>query len=169
MSLCNDPYSVSLINEDEYVGASLNTINSNFLNLKTEICRLNDETISLTPDLANLQTGLCALTFNVDFAKAWVNFNGSSSGILNLITTYNVFQVSANGQGTYEITFSNPSPFINNDYALVATCTQNQINNLYTWVQTTTGFTSTSATINVRNTTGTTTTADYISVVVYGN
>lgn len=167
MSLCDDPYSIPLINVDEYIGTSLNTINGNFLGLKTEICRLENEVDSLTPDVNSLQSGLCALSANYSFAKAWVNFRGHGSGPLNLTTYYNVLQVSANGQGTYNITFG--SPFSNNNYALVGTCTQSQASNLYTWVQTTTGFTAASATINVRDTTGVTTTASYISLVAYGN
>jgi hypothetical protein len=167
MSLCNNPYSIPEINIDEYIGTSLNTINSNFSELKTELCRLNDEYNILTPNLNNLQTSLNTLSSNVNgFAKAWVNFEGGGSGFLNLISYHNVLTVSGNNLGSYDIRFL--TPLSNNNYALIGTCSHNQTNNLYTWVQTTTGFTSASATINIRNTTGALVTADTVSVVVFG-
>ena len=170
MSLCDYPYSIPAISIDEYIGASLNTINNNFSDLKTEVCRLNDEVDTLTPDLTTLQTGLCSLSSNVSFAKAWVVFRGN--GLFPFVNSkYKVLNVLRSPvfdePGTYQIDFFS-NTFSSNNYAIVGTCTQSESNNAYTWVQFISG-TASNATISIRNTTGVSTTADYISVVVYGN
>jgi hypothetical protein len=168
MNLCDDPYSIPVIDIDEYVGSSLFTLNTNFTKLKDEVCRLDNEAALLQPSYSTLTKGVCALTtIRPGFARAWVKFNGvGASNNLTRFSSYNVASVSGNGSGTYVLTFS-PS-FTGTNYAVVGTCEQSTQTNNYGWVSVLSGsFTTNTVTVCIRNTAGSTTTSSSISILAY--
>lgn len=168
MSLCNDPYAIANIDLDEYVGTSLHTINTNFVKLKDEVCRLNSEVDELRPSYSTLNAGVCALSaIRPGFARAWVRFNGiGASSNLTRFSSYNVASVSGNGTGTYVLTFS--PAFTGTNYAIVGTCEQSTQTNNYGWVSILSGsFTPSTVSICIRNTAGSTTTSNSISILAY--
>jgi hypothetical protein len=103
------------------IGNSLTTINGNFNTLYT--------------DIANLNTALAAIQNQAFVAKAWVCFDGSTTGnTLTIKSSYNVTSVTRNTstatadfggpKGKYQINFTNA--FTDTKY-LVVTTSRDQI------------------------------------------
>lgn len=178
MRLCDNPYSVPVIDIDECIGLSLATINANVNNIKEELC-LNDD------ELATIQTNVNILSSNIvslssitpGFASAWVVFDGTRdtneiytlSGDRLIYKSSGVASVSRVSTGTYTITYT--QPFSNTNYALIGTSSETLSGGRYTWLQPIT-FGTTSATINIHSDTDNVATladAEYISISIYNN
>lgn len=123
---CNT--SITRINPTEYIGNSLETINTNFANLRDGVNTTCNSILSATNILGNLQTIANTLQgFAVGRAKAWVVFDGTKDGggTVNpadgdryIIGSYNIKGVFKNtsaeegggqtiGYGVYEIDLDN--------------------------------------------------------------
>jgi hypothetical protein len=176
MRLCDNPFSIPIIDIDECIGLSLATINTNFQDLKNEYC-LNES------ELATIETSFSALSSNVislsaltpGIAKTYVVFDGTRNtsgsylmtGNRLLYSSYGVASVSSNRTGTYSLSFTRP--FSNTNYALIGTSMETMSGGRYTWLQPTT-YATTSAIINIHSDTDNVATlanTDYISVSIY--
>ena len=162
MSICNSVNSIAVIDLDECVGTSLNTINLNFSRLQEQICSDNDELTTLQQELLTLSASYLDLQTKLPgFAKAWVVFNGNSGANPTIYSSNNITQVNSAGTGQYTLTFSSSL----SNYALIGTSSSAKANT-YTWLQPT-NLNSTTATININDYTGTFVNPEYVSITIY--
>jgi hypothetical protein len=177
------------IDENECIGDSLTTINSNFSALDVAVCNLsqtlsiNDSPtidLTLTPsrvlsaDVKDLAISTAKIASEAvsyskigpdlrpSLAKAWVSFNAFAwSGSLGSNPAYNISSVVKNSQGDYTINFASPI----SNYCVVATCHEwvkagnNTAVGYYVWTQPY-NYTSTSVSIRHHTYSKTTTEAD---------
>ena len=165
MNICVNPFAITQIKDDDYIGTSLQVINNNFAALKDAVCTQNEQIVDVAADFTTYKLGVSALSAILPgFAKAWVNFNGT--GTPSIFSSQNVASVSSLGTGVYQLSFV--PAFANISYALVGSCTQTVSPGVgFTWVQPTTAFTNSTARINIRSLSGSTVDSPYISIIAY--
>jgi hypothetical protein len=73
-------------------------------------------------------------------AKAWVNFNGTSTVAIR--SSFNVSSITDNGTGDYTVNFTTAMP--NTNYATLVSCATDSISPTYSNLQGTTGAATTS-------------------------
>lgn len=169
--LCDNPFTIPAIDIDECIGTSLATINSNFQDLKENICLTYNETQRIEQNLIELSALHAALTgYFVATPKAFVNFDASTVPP-TIKSSLNIADVSTTGTGMFALSFTTAFPTIS--YAIIGTCKETErIGNApgfipsYVWVQPTT-FTTTSADINIRNKDGLFANPEYVSIVIF--
>lgn len=143
--------SVTTINRTECIGNSLDTINSNFTNLKIAACDNYNTITSLNANILALNTRITSLSSQVPgIAKAWVKFDGTrdTNGVPSTFATpryiYNSYNIDnvlkvtttdtpTTSAGDYRIYFK-PNLFSTTNYAVIGT--SNEAKNIsYSWLQ----------------------------------
>lgn len=170
-SLCDNPFTIPAIDLDECVGTSLATINSNFQDLKENICLTYDEIERVEENLIELSALCTSLsTYFAGSPKAFVNFDASTIPP-TIKSSLNVASVSAIGTGMFALSFTTAFPTIS--YALLGTCKETErigdppgFIPSYVWVQPT-NFTTVSADINIRNEDGLFANPEYVSIIIF--
>jgi len=167
MSICDNPYTIPAIDVNECVGTSLNTINNNFQDLRSDACEsfqvLNSIRSNFTILSSNTDT-ISALTPGIP--KALVTFNGYTTPP-TIYSSYNIKDVKKLSTGTYSLSFT--TAFSNINYALIGTSFETASGSSYTWLQPT-SFTTVSAGINIHSSNNNTTTLadpNYVSVIIF--
>lgn len=178
MRLCDNPYSIPVIDIDECIGLSLATINANVNDLQNELCLNSDELSVIQNNFNTLNSNLVALSaLAPGIAKVQVAFDGTRDSNGNytkignryIYSGFGIASVSSNKTGTYSLSFTTAFPNIS--YALIGTSMEVTSGSNYTWLQPTT-YATTSAVINIHSYNNNTTTladAGYISVLIYNN
>jgi hypothetical protein len=175
-TICNNPFSIPVIDIDECVGTSLATINSNFQELKVNECLTFDEIQKIETNLIDLSSRYFSISsYAPRVSKAWAHFSiDPITNIPTIQSSFNIDSVTPTATGSYAITFSETLP--TSGYALIGTCKETEkqigtypnISSTHVWVQPTT-FTTTSAGINIRNISGTFAIPEYVSIAIYYN
>lgn len=165
---------ITVIDRSEYIGNSLQTINSNFSNLKDGICDNNTEIISLQQDIQNLDTHIDALSSTSvhSIPKAFVKFSGvidsnnNTSGInpnRYIFHSYNISSVYRKSTGNYRIYFN--SPLTSGNYlVLCSNSEKTNSDNEFVWSQ---PYSTTKEYLEIKlqSCNGVTADADFVSIV----
>ena len=147
--------SIIIINQDEYIGNSLDTINRNFENLRDGVNTNCTNLLSATDVLGTLRTTVTTLqSYAQGRPKAWVVFDGTrdinntvnaAPSLRYINSSYNIIDVYKEDTGVYSVyfaenvVFTDPPPNELPAYsALVTSTTKTAITGgLYTWAQVT--------------------------------
>jgi hypothetical protein len=172
--ICNNS-NIQLIDINETIGQSLYTINSNFSNLKNDICQIDTNLQLLQDQYTAINTtanSLSAQKNNIIKAKVSFdctrNINGgiSSTGLRCIYpgTEYNVFNViRLQTPDRYQITFQNITLPLNS-YGVFGTTS---LTNNDAWVQPlSSGYGNTQATISILNKEGIYNHPEYVSIII---
>jgi|GEM_PF-6817416 len=101
--------------------------------------------------------------------KAWVNFNGTSSGTITPRDNFNISSVTKNGTGDYTLNFTSALP--NANYAIVGTSSSDAADtiNSFVFAKGNVAPTTTSRRITVANASGTKVDVPYVHIIVISN